>query len=77
MRGRNAKPVALKKRGALPERANHSRVASRALARSVRDRLARIQARYMANASDLSEQARQLRRELLRDATPKARAALN
>jgi hypothetical protein len=77
MRGRNAKTVALKKRGDLSERAVHSRVASRALARSVRDRLARIQARYMANASDLSEQARKLRHELLRDATPKARAVLN
>jgi hypothetical protein len=77
MRGRNAKTVALKKRSVLPERTVHARVASRALARSVRDRLARIQARYMANASDLSEQARKLRRELLRDATPKARAVLN
>ena len=77
MRGRNAKTVAPKKRGALPERTVHARVASRALARSMRDRLARIQARYMANASDLSEQARKLRRELLRDATPKSRAVLN
>ncbi|HKQ94519.1 MAG TPA: hypothetical protein VJS40_02855 [Aestuariivirgaceae bacterium] len=77
MRGRHVKTVALKKRGTLSERAIHSPVASRALARSVRDRLARIQARYMANASDLSEQARKLRRELLRDATPKARAILN
>jgi hypothetical protein len=31
----------------------------------------------MANASDLSEQARKLRHELLRDATPKARAVVN
>jgi hypothetical protein len=74
MRNRYAKSVAQKKKGALPV---HAPVASRALARSVRDRLARVQARYMANATDLSEQARKLRRELLRDAVPRTRAALN
>ena len=74
MRNRFGKSVAQRKKGTLPV---HAPVASRAFARSVRDRIARIQARYMANATDVSEQARKLRRELLRDAVPRPRAALN